>query len=563
MTKVLGLTQRGGTYSVRRRVPTDLVEALGKKEIWLALGTSDRKTAEREARLVAVQLDLQWQKQRETLRKGEKITVADEVTEADLRRLVVGRFWRQEQSATALPADEEIRENIEHDIGGFESRDPSAEAALFAEARSLIKAEKLNIPAPADTVVGKSVEPFTASDALRQLVELLRRANIEHLERSLDRMDGKHGDGFHDPLFKDVSSISQAPAVSRSVTLGEAIQRFETDPMRAHLGDTADAKYVITFRTMKEVLGPDKPLASITRAECAIVQELFSGLPANVHKKSAYNDCTTVREIVALAAERKTDKLLAAGTVKVYTQTQSAFFNWAINKGLIASNPASGMAPKKAKKGKRRAYDIEQMNKLLAALPEWSEQGALAGRYWVYIIAIFSGMRLGEIGTLNIEDIVERYGAHFFQLWETDERGLKTEGSERIIPVHPELIRLGLLQRVARLKKAGIRRLFADLPGDDQDHVSDLFSKRFAYFLKSKLEMKDKGLTFHSTRHTFRDALREAGVPHDATTALGGWKPKGVDERYGDGMRPQTLVKWMNEVKYEGLVIPVIEEAAS
>ncbi|MFT2212355.1 tyrosine-type recombinase/integrase [Rhizobium giardinii] len=99
--------------------------------------------------------------------------------------------------------------------------------------------------------------------------------------------------------------------------------------------------------------------------------------------------------------------------------------------------------------------------------------------------------------------------------------------------------------------------MFADLPGDNQDHVSDLFSKRFAYLLKSKLKMKDKGLTFHSTRHTFRDALREAGVPHDAMQALGGWRPGTTDERYGDGMRPQTLVKWMNEINYEGLEIPI------
>jgi integrase len=166
-------------------------------------------------------------------------------------------------------------------------------------------------------------------------------------------------------------------------------------------------------------------------------------------------------------------------------------------------------------------------------------------------------MRLGEIATLNVDDIVARYGSHFFRLWETDERGLKTENSERIIPVHPELIRVGFLQRVANLREAGIARMFADLPGDDKDHISDLFSKRFAYHLKT-LKMHGNGLTFHSTRHTFRDALREAGLPHDATVALGGWSPQSVDERYGDGMRPQTLVKWMAEVKYEGLVIPTL-----
>ncbi|MDR9772427.1 site-specific integrase [Rhizobium hidalgonense] len=560
MLKVTGLQRRGSTYSLRRRVPSDLVNSLGKKEEVIALHTSNYKVAAEAARLESVRLDKLWANHREALKRGEAIDPTRKVTDIELRRLVVGDFWRGEQTAPRLPDDDEIRENIEHDIAGYEQRNPSSEAALLAQAKSIIREQELPIEVPAKTEMGKRAQPFEAPRELVQLVDLIRRADVEHLKRALDRMDGQHGDREHDPMFRGISSVSQPPAVAEGITLRDAIKRFESDPMRAHLGDTANAKYVVTFRTMKEVIGEERALASITRAECATVQEMFSALPSNVSKLKPYAHCKTVREIIALAAQRKTDKLLSPGTVKVYTHTQSAFFNWAISKGLIAINPASGMAPKNAKNGKRRAYDFDQMNNVLASLPEWSEQGALAGRYWLYIIGIFSGMRLGEIATLNVDDIVAQYGSHFFRLWETDDRGLKTENSERIIPIHPELIRLGLLQRVANLKKAGITRLFGDLPGDDQDHISDLFSKRFAYHLKT-LKMHGNGLTFHSTRHTFRDALREAGLPHDATVALGGWSPKSVDERYGNGMRPQTLVRWMAEIKYEGLMIPMIDHA--
>nr|WP_165411079.1 site-specific integrase [Rhizobium leguminosarum] len=543
-------------------MPSDLVKALGKTEVVIALHTSNHRVAAEAARLESVRLDKLWASHREALKRGEAIDPIRKVSDIELRRVVVGNFWRHEQTATRLPDDDEIRENIEHDIAGYEQRDPSAEAALHAHAKIIIREQELPIEVPAATEIGKPAQPFKPSRELIQLVDLVRRADVEHLRRSLDRVDGQHGDREHDPMFKDISSVSQPPAVVEGSTLGDAIRRFETDPMRGHLGDTADAKYVVTFRTMKEVIGEDRALASITRAECAMVQEMFSALPSNVSKLKSYAHCKTTREIIALAAERKTDKRLSPGTVKVYTHTQSAFFNWAISKGLIAINPASGMAPKNAKKGKRRAYDIDQMNNVLASLPDWSEQGVLAGRYWLFIIAIFSGMRLSEIATLNVDDIIPRYGSHFFRLWETDQRGLKTENSERIVPIHPELIRLGFLQRVAKLKKGGIVRLLDDLPGDHKDHISDLFSKRFAYHLKT-LRMHGNGLTFHSTRHTFRDALREAGLPHDATIALGGWSPKSVDERYGDGMRPQTLVKWMAEVKYEGLVIPALPGSIS
>ncbi|WP_458393281.1 DUF6538 domain-containing protein [Rhizobium brockwellii] len=558
MLKVTGLIRRGSTYSLRRRVPSDLVTALGKTEVVIALHTSSHKVAAEAARLESVRLDRLWESHREALKRGETIDPARKVSDKELRRVIAGIFWQHERAARALPDDDEVRENIEHDIAGYEQRDPSAEAGLLAQAKVIVRDQKLPIEVPAATVVGKPPQSFEPSNELVQLVGLIRRADVEHLKRSLDRMDGQHGDRTHDPLFEGISAVSQPPAAIEGITLGDAIRRFETDPMRAHLGDTADAKYVVTFRTMKEVIGEERALGSITRAECAMVQEIFSALPSNVSKLKPYAHCKTTREIVALAAERKTDKLLSPGTVKVYTHTQAAFFNWAVNKGFVTANPASGMAPKNVKKGKRRPYSIEQMNTVLAALPEWSENGELAGRYWVYIIAIFSGMRLGEIGTLNVGDVIDRYGGHFFQLWETDERGLKTPGSERIVPVHPELVRLGLLQRVAKLKEAGIKRLFPDLPGRDQDHVSDLLSKRFSYFRKKKVELDVAGICFHSTRHTFRDALREAGLPHDATQALGGWSAKTVDERYGSGMRPQTLIRWMSEVKYDGLVIPAI-----
>jgi integrase len=126
-----------------------------------------------------------------------------------------------------------------------------------------------------------------------------------------------------------------------------------------------------------------------------------------------------------------------------------------------------------------------------------------------------------------------------------------------VIPIHPDLIKLGLLQRVAKIRDEGGGRLFPELPGATQDEISDLFQKRFAYWQKKTLGITEKGVSFHSFRHGFRDALREAGVPIDSTRALGGWaRSGGVEERYGQGTRPSTLAKWMSEVSYEGLTLP-------
>lgn len=552
--------RRGSAYSLRRRVPTDLVEALGRREVWIALGTTDYKAAAKEARLASVRLDVLWENQRAALKRGERITPNDTVSEADLRRAVVGKFWAGEQTLqpVAPDPDGEIRSVVEAEIGSYRCReDPSAESALLAQARELIEERKLNIALPAKTEMGKRPEPFTASPELLRLLELLRRSEIEQLKRTLDRMGGEHGDVAHDPLFMGVNSVSSRPAMSEGITLGDAIKRFETDPTRAHLGDTADAKYVMTFRAMKEVIGPDRALASITRADCAAVQELLAGIPANVSKLKAYDGCKTLGEIAERAATRN-DRKMAVGTVRVYSHTLSSFFNWSINKGLLTVNPAVRLAPAKgAAEVSKRPFTVEEMNKIVAGLGDWSKGGELRGRWWVPMIAIFSGMRLGEIVSLSVDDIGVRDGVDCFILRRTTDKSLKTPGSERVLPVHPELVRLGLLEWVAKLRERGCARLFPDLPGVDQSELSDLFQKRFAYWQKKVLDIDQPGVSFHSFRHCFRDALREAGVPIDATRALGGWaRSGGVEERYGQGTRPATLAKWLAEVSYPGLILP-------
>ncbi len=562
MAKVPGLKLRGNTYIFRKRVPADLVKVLGKTEEKTTLATSDYKVAVKEARVRAVQLDILWEKHRAALKRGEKVDAKATVSEGELRRAVLGNFWKAEQGATPLPADEEFRETIKHDLDGFTTGDESAEATLFAQARSIIKENKLDIPLPAERKIGEPVEPFTASPELRRLIELVRRADVEHLKRALDRVDGAHGDASHDPLFSGVNSVSAAPSLSEGITLGEAIIRMQNDPMREQFGDTADAKYVVTFRAMREVIGDDRKLATITRADCAAVQEVIAGIPVNVKKLKAYDNCATLRDMVALGAERN-DKRMSTTTITTYTHSMSSFFNWAIKKGLITTNPATRLAPGRSTGDvSKRPFKVDEMNKIVAGLGEWSDGRKLAGRWWVPMIAIFSGMRMGEIVSLTVDDVDVRDGVQCFILRKTEDRSLKTPGSERVVPVHPELVKLGLLQHVAKIRDGCGSRLFPELPGDTQEELSDLFQKRFAYWQKKVLGISEKGVSFHSFRHGFRDALREAGVPIDATRALRGWaRSGGVEERYGQGTRPSTLAKWLTTVSYDGLVVPMIERA--
>jgi integrase len=54
------LIRRGGRYSIRRRVPSDLISIVGRREVVRALGTSDRAEAVWRCRLEGVRLDAEW-----------------------------------------------------------------------------------------------------------------------------------------------------------------------------------------------------------------------------------------------------------------------------------------------------------------------------------------------------------------------------------------------------------------------------------------------------------------------------------------------------------------------
>jgi hypothetical protein len=92
-----------------------------------------------------------------------------------------------------------------------------------------------------------------------------------------------------------------------------------------------------------------------------------------------------------------------------------------------------------------------------------------------------------------------------------DKHHLKNESSARAVPVHSELVRAGLLDYVKALPQDGL--LFPGLTrraskGDKIGaRVGELFRKKL-----EALDLKRKGLCFHSFRHTVAGRLEAAGL---------------------------------------------------
>ncbi|MEM9630664.1 MAG: tyrosine-type recombinase/integrase [Pseudomonadota bacterium] len=474
-------------------------------------------------------------------------------------------LWEREQKGRSTPS-ENVDETEEYLIRLQNAYDDQAQVTGFLEqlvtplARDFFP--QIVPVSKVDTSTGIPIPTIGERKAdWWRLIELVRRAEMEHAQRTLERARGGHGDTTFDPLFADIASFAAQPQMDRDelVSVGTLIDRFLKDPRRNDLTESADKKYIMTFRVLKEVVGADFPVKKVTRKQCAEVQELIAALPKNMSKLKPYKGldlraCTALRE-------KRNDPTLSAGSVKVYTQTLSAFFNYAIDRGVIEHNPASRLTLSVGRSEKaRRPYKIEHINHILGALDNLSSDRTVSWRFWGPLIAIFSGMRMGEIVSLSLSEFVDKgeLGCAF-QLTHTDERPLKNKGAERLVPIHPLLVELGLLEFIDQRKKQKAQLLFSDLEGDSHHKRVHAFQRRYEYFQKRKLGITEQGVSFHSFRHNFRDALRECGVPIDTTKALGGWgRGGGIEFHYGQGTSFATLSKWMSRVEYQGLDLTLV-----
>jgi integrase len=144
--------------------------------------------------------------------------------------------------------------------------------------------------------------------------------------------------------------------------------------------------------------------------------------------------------------------------------------------------------------------------------------------FWLPLIAAFTGARLNEIVQLEVTDVIEVDGIWAFNISDEEEgQSLKTQHSKRLIPVHPQLLDLGLLAYREAVIAAGLSALFHPIQLDRHGRRSTAAGKWFRMFL-GRIGVKGKadlGGT-HRWRHTLTDALRRAGVEdYESASVLG------------------------------------------
>ena len=303
------------------------------------------------------------------------------------------------------------------------------------------------------------------------------------------------------------------------------------------------------------------------RVLCRAVMGILKVLPRNARKR--WRDVSlrdVAREAVVSGREA-----MSAANVNEHMNKLSTVLNWGIREDLCLTNPAKGLRLPQVQsaKDRRRAFNGDQLLRIFDAplyrgcvddergYAVTGDQRPRRSRFWVPLLGLFAGLRLNEACQLLIDDIRDDRGVLCIHISaDGDAKVLKTAASSRVVPVHPELIAIGLSDYVELARSTGQVRLFDEIKLDSFGMHSGRFSRWFARFLVTCGAAAPR-TCFHSFRHSFRDALRNGGVEREVALALGGWTtPSGfatVGDAYGSGFDPRVLLKEVEKVRYPDL----------
>lgn len=224
----------------------------------------------------------------------------------------------------------------------------------------------------------------------------------------------------------------------------------------------------------------------------------------------------------------------------------------------IPTNPALGVRVRhdRGAKKPRVPFSIDDLKKIFAS-PVYvanHRPAACSGEaaFWLPILALYTGARLGELGQLRREDVQLRGDIPVFHITDEHEGArLKSASSRRVVPVHPELVRIGFLD----FANVAGEKLFPALKPDVAGVLTGLWSKWWGRYMRTTIGITDRRKTFHSFRHGFKDACREASVDEAVHDALTGHVGKsGVGRSYGSGSYPlRPLADAICKVEFPGL----------
>jgi integrase len=504
------LAKRGATYYFRRAIPVELRPAFGgRAEFMLSLRSKDRAEAK--------------------LRIPAHTTETDKLL-ADAMRSLAGK-------PAPKPVPPMSPAQIERERGRWEAEQQQADYVADQLFAADMEAEKLG---PIMDALSDGKEPEGSPADIARAGRLAVLHEREKAGADIAALHARYGQSARASVG-ETQAVECEPATDSGLYLDKDIlDRWATERGVVPKGKDTHKAVAEWFYARTE----RKPVERITR-----------------------------QDVLAFKA-----KLLAEGQSVANTNMKLSrlrtLLGWAYQNDLAPANVAEGISVKVADsgKGKRLPFALDELQAIFASPVYANGQRPKGGKgeaaYWLPLLGLFTGARLEEIGQLRVSDIQRReypdqdgemLAGWFLHITEsTDERGqanrIKNAASERLVPLHPELERLGFIAYVEKLKDQQ-GRVFPDLVPNVYGRLTAKWGEWFGPYMRTVCGITDRRKVFHSFRHTFKDYTRRAKMPEGIQRQLMGHAGKDVADDYGSGYDLHSLAEAMASYRVPGLVI--------
>jgi integrase len=393
-----------------------------------------------------------------------------------------------------------------------------------------------------------------SADDMNAVCEGIARAWLDIEDMRCELLEGHPEKAIpQDPLYKGLTDplIPTLQSGGTDKTLEALVGKYRAFKEGGSWSDKTASEAERVLGWFIETAGASVPIVQVKKDHVREFRDLLDSLPSGFAQKLGHTDLP----FKAMVEAGKTATKLAHATRAKYLRTLNTFLGWCSTEGYIEANPATGIKVQ----GKasdphdaRLPFSKEQLKDLFHS-PQYTGHFSNSRRskpgdhivkdskYWIPLVGLFTGMRLGEIVQLTVSDIKEDEGISYIDVNKDEGKQLKTSSSQRVIPVHQILRELGFLAYVEKRRKAADNpRLFPEVQPGKNGYASHNFSKYFGRYLK-QIGVKTDKTVFHSFRHNFEDGMCDGGVELDKRKLLLGHHDGSITSSYGSKPKPKTL----------------------
>lgn len=241
-----------------------------------------------------------------------------------------------------------------------------------------------------------------------------------------------------------------------------------------------------------------------------------------------------------------------------YLSVIKLIYQIGVEKRKVKDNPAKDnkVRYEKPKRTRSAGFTDEEAQAILqatfndpAALGRRSEENKRAIR-WLPWLCAFTGSRISEAAQLRTEDFFEQHGIPCLRI--TPEAGSVKTGNFRIVPIHPQLLDMGLLQMVRGLPEGPLFYSLRPRRGLEADPVerAQNAGAKVREWIRDDLGITDPRVQpNHAWRHRFKTVAREIGMDVEIRDAIQGHEDGRAASDYGE-VTIKAMWNWVRKMPY-------------